>query len=266
MSPAVTAPFDVRLMNLTATLLFVIAVVMAASALLWWAARHPVFAIRAITVRGDVVHASEQALRSNVAPHLEGNFFTVDLAAARAAFESAPWVRRATVSREFPNRLKVTLKEQQVAALWGEPGGSQMVNVLGEVFEANVGEVEQEDLPRLIGPARLSAHVLDMYRALVPLFQPLDQSVVQLELSGRGNWRLRLESGGEIELGAGSIAEVLARTERFVHTIEQVAANHGREVEAVESADLRYADGYALRLQGVTTGETTAPAAPKRKR
>lgn len=266
MNASVAAPFDVRLMNLTATLLFAVTVIMAASALLWWAARHPAFALRAITVRGDIVHASEQALRSNVAPHLEGNFFTVDLAAARSAFESVPWVRRATVSREFPNQLKVMLKEQRVAALWGEPGGSQMINVLGEVFEANVGEVEQDDLPRLAGPARLSAHVLDMYRALEPVFQSIDQSIDQMELTNRGSWHLRLDSGAEVELGTGSIAQVLERTERFVSTIVQVAASHGREVDAVESVDLRYPDGYALRLQGVTTTAESIPPTSKRKR
>ena len=121
------------------------------------------------------MHANSQTLRNNVAPKLVGNFFTVDLPATRTAFESVPWVRRAVVSREFPDRLRVSLREQQAVALWGYATGSKMLNDLAEVFEANVGEVEQEDLPRLIGPDTQSAHLLDMYRALEPVLEPLDQ-------------------------------------------------------------------------------------------
>lgn len=254
MSDTLPAPFDVRLMNLTASLLFAACFLLAVSAVLWWAARHSAFSIRSIEVDGEIVHASEQALRSNVAPKLVGNFFTVDLPTIRAAFESVPWVRRAVVSREFPDRLRVSLREQQAVALWGHATGSQMLNELGEVFEANVGEVEQEDLPRLIGPDMQSAHLLDMYRAIEPVLEPLDQTIEQLELTGRGGWRVRLDSDAEIELGAGTIADVLERTDRFVRSIVSVTKQQGRDPDAIESADLRYADGYALRLRGVTTG------------
>lgn len=253
MSQAVPAPFDVKLMNLTATLLFAVCIVVAGAALLWWTARGSMFSIRGITVRGDIVHTSALAVRANVMPQLTGNLFTVDLGAARQAFESVPWVRRAVVSREFPDRLEVVLREQQAVALWGDAAGSQMVNTLGEVFEANVGEVEQDQLPRLLGPAAQAAHVLDMYRAIEPLFAALDQSIDQLELNGRGSWRLKLDSGGEIELGTGSIAEVVARAEGFSRSILNVVKTHDRDIDAIESADLRYGDGYALRLAGVTT-------------
>lgn len=266
MSQAVPPPFDVRLMNLTATLLFAACVVLAAAALIWWAARHSAFSIDGISVEGDVVHTDATVLRSTVAPHLSGNFFTVDLSATRAAFESVPWVRRAVVSREFPDRLRVSLREQRAVAFWGDAAGSKMVNELGEVFEANVGDIEQEDLPRLTGPAVQSAHLLDMYRALDPLFESLGQSVEEVELTGRGGWRAQLDSGAEIELGNGTIADVVERTERFVRTIANVVEVHGRDVEAVESADLRYPDGYALRLRGVTTGVEPAAAKSKPKK
>ncbi|MEP6558783.1 MAG: cell division protein FtsQ/DivIB [Burkholderiales bacterium] len=254
MSDTMPAPFDVRLMNLTASLLFAACFVLVLSAVLWWAARHSAFSIRSIEVDGEIVHANAQTLRSNVAPKLNGNFFTVDLPATRMAFESVPWVRRAVVSREFPDRLRVSLREQQAVALWGNPNGSQMLNELGEVFEANVGEVDQDALPRLIGPDTQSAHLLDMFRALEPVLEPLDLGIEQLELTGRGDWRVRLDSEGQIELGTGTIADVLERTSRFVRTAENVTKQQGREPDAIESADLRYADGYALRLRGVTTG------------
>ena len=56
-----------------------------------------------------------------------------------------------------------------------------------------------------------------------------------------------------IELGAGQMPEVLARTQRFLKTLTQVTARYGRRPEALETADLRHEDGYAIRLRGVTT-------------
>jgi len=40
-------------------------------------------------------------------------FFTADLDAVRAAFESVPWVRKAMVRREWPNKLIVTVEEHR---------------------------------------------------------------------------------------------------------------------------------------------------------
>lgn len=246
-------PADVRLMALATRALWLLLALMALAALGLWASRHPAFAIRGITVSGDVTHNNAPTLRANVASRLSGTFFTLDLNRARAAFEAVPWVRQAVVRRDFPNRLRVQLQEHRAVAYWGAEGESRLVNSFGEVFEANVGEVEQEALPRLLGPEAQSAQVLATYQALQPLFEPMDLSLEQLELSSRGSWRARLDTGAVIELGAGSLPEVQARTRRFLQTLTQVSARYGRKPEALESADLRHQDGFALRLRGVTT-------------
>jgi cell division protein FtsQ len=254
MNPALQQPFDVKLMNVTASVIFTAAGVVLLAALLWWLVRNPAFSIGGITVHGDVTHTNVVTLRANVAPRLAGNFFTVSLQATREAFESVPWVRNAVVRREFPNRLRVLLREHQPAAFWGAEGDSKLVNDVGEVFEANSGDIEQDELPRLLGPDGQSAQVLRMYRTLKPLFEPLDLGVEQLALTPHGSWNAQLDSGAVIELGRGSEQELVERTKRFVQTLTQVASRYNRRADALVSADLRHGDGYALRLRGVTTG------------
>jgi cell division protein FtsQ len=251
-------PVDVRLMNITATVLFAACGLVLLAALAWWAVRHPVFAIRAIVVQGEVTHNSASTLRANVAPRLAGNFFTLDLQQAREAFEAVPWVRRVVVKRQFPNKLRVQIEEHQAEAFWGGDAESRLVNTFGEVFEANPGDVEQEDMPRLAGPEGSSPQVLAMYRALHPLLQPLELAVEQVVLTGRGGWTMHLDSGAVVELGRGTAQEVVARSQRFAHTITQVTSKYGRRPEALVTADLRHADGYAVRLRGVATTETVA--------
>jgi cell division protein FtsQ len=251
-------PMDIKLMNLTASVLFGLLAALVLVAASWWSLRHPAFALGGITVQGDLVHNNAVTLRANVAPKLSGNFFTVDLAAARAAFEAVPWVRQAVVRRDFPNRLKVLLQEHQAVAHWGSESDSRLLNSFGEVFEANTGDLDRDDLPRLAGPQGQSAEVLTMYRALTGLFDPLGLTLEALELTGRGGWRAQLDSGAEVELGRGTPQEVAQRAQRFVGTLTQVTSRYGRNADAIESADLRHGSGYALRLRGVTTSSGDA--------
>jgi cell division protein FtsQ len=253
MNNAIQQPFDVKLMNITATVLFAVCAGVLLAALLWWMVRSPAFGIGAITVQGDVEHNSPATLRANVTPRLAGNFFTVSLQATRDAFEAVPWVRQAVVRREFPNRLRVLLQEHQPVAFWGNDGEVRLVNSFGEVFEANTGDVEQDNLPRLKGPEGASPQVLEMYRAVRAVFEPLDLSLEQLALSAHGSWSAELDSGAVIELGRGNVDEVTARTRRFAQTLTQVTTRYGRRADSVVSADLRHGDGYALRLRGVST-------------
>ena len=253
MTDALATPFDVRLMNITANALFVVFGAVLLAALMSWAANRAAFSIGAITVTGDVAHNNVVTLRANVVPKLGGSFLTLDLARAKQAFEGVPWVRQAIVKREFPNRLKVVLQEHRPVAYWGPEADSKLLNNFGEVFEANVGEVEHEALPRLSGPAGQEAQVLAMYRVLQPRFDVMDLSLDQLELTGRGSWVARLDTGAVIEIGRGSDAEIVARTARFLKTLTQVTSRYNRRPDAVETADLRHANGYALRLRGVST-------------
>jgi cell division protein FtsQ len=263
MNPALQQPFDVKLMNITATVLFSVCAGVLLAALLWWVVRNPAFAIGAISVQGEVTHNNAVTLRANVAPRLAGNFFTVSLQATRDAFEAVPWVRQAVVRREFPNRLRVLLHEHKAVAFWGADGEVRLVNSFGEVFEANTGDVEQDNLPRLQGPEGQSAQVLEMYHAVRAVFDTLDLPVEQLALSAHGSWNAGLESGAVIELGRGNVDEVTARTKRFVQTLTQVTSRYGRRADAVVSADLRHGDGYALRLRGVSTAADAPPVHKK---
>lgn len=253
MNTSEPAPFDVKLMNLTASVLYVLLALAVLGAAALWASRQAAFAIRSIAVTGEVTHDNAVTLRANVLPHLSGTFLTLDLGAARQAFESLPWVRHAVVHRDFPNRLRVQLQEQHAVAYWGAESESRLLNNFGEVFEANLGELEHEDLPRLAGPDGQATQVLAMYQALQASFERMDLGLEQLELSPQGGWRARLDTGAEVQLGSGSPPEVLGRSQRFLQTLTQVTSRYGRRPEALESADLRHQDGYAIRLRGVST-------------
>lgn len=250
MNQALPVPLDVKLMNTTSLVLGLAFAGMLVTLGVTWLLQQNLFRLSAIRVGGDLSHNNAVTLRANVVPKLAGNFFTVDLPRAQATFEAVPWVRRAVVQREFPNRLRVLLQEHQAIAFWGHEGDARLVNSYGEVFEANQGDVESDDLPLLNGPSGQSAQVLQAYRRLAPVFEKIDMRLTRLELTARGSWRARLDEGIVVELGLGSQDEIHNRAERFAATLTQVSSKFGRDLE---SADLRYSNGYALKLRGVTT-------------
>lgn len=265
-SPPPALPLDVRFMQGTTTLLAVLLLLGVAAFLLQRAARLPVFEIRSIRVEGDMAHNSVATIRANALPKLAGSFVTMDLRQAQQAFESVPWVRQAVVHRAWPDRLLVRLEEFQAVALWAgsdEPEARRLVSREGEVFEANIGDVEDDGLPTLRGPEGSAPQVLAMWRRLEPLAGRMDAQVDALALSARGSWHAELDNGAVIELGRGSDDEVIARVERFVATLAQVSARYRRPLEY---ADLRHHDGYALRLQGVATLNPAPPPAAKTQR
>ena len=244
-------PVDVRLMSVTANALFALAALALVALALNWLIRQPAFSLKAIRIDGEVTHNSASTIRANAAPRLAGNFFTTDLHKARRAFESVPWVRQAVVRRIWPNRLAVRLEEHRAAALWGTGQGSdKLVNTYGEVFQANLGDVEDDSLPTLDGPEGSASQMLAMLQRLAPVFARIEMTMDALALSGRGSWRAGFDNGAEVELGRGSDDEVIARAERFVATVTQVVQRYQRPLEY---ADLRHHDGYAVRLKGITT-------------
>ena len=254
----VELPFDVRLMNGVASAVFAVAAAALLALGVLWLTRAPLFTIGAIQLDGDLGRNSVSTIRANAMPLVRGNFFSIDLQQGRAAFESVPWVRQAVVRRVWPNRLAVRLEEHRAAAMWqGEEGNDRLVNSFGEVFEANVGDVEDDGLPRLGGPEGSADAMLAMYRRLQAVLGPQEMDIATMHLSGRGTWRIELDSGSVVELGRGSEEEVALRIERFVRTLPQLTARYR---QPLEYADLRHTDGYAVRLRGVST---TAPATKK---
>jgi cell division protein FtsQ len=249
---------DPRLLNAVAVSLAAVTVLLLLTAATVWVVRSPWWAIRSLEVRGELQRVNVATLRANTLPRLQGNFFTLDLAQAQQVFAAVPWVRHAVVQRVWPNQLRVTLEEHQPVARWVAPDGSErLVNNRGEVFDANLGDIDADKLPELSGPDGASLPVLQMRQALDRVFEPLNKRVASLAQSGRGSWSLVLSDGAEIELGRGTPEEVLVRTQRFASTLSQVT---GSFRAPLQSADLRHNGGYAIRLKGVTTIDSAASA------
>jgi cell division protein FtsQ len=153
--------------------------------------------------------------------------------AVREAARAMPGVRDASVRRRFPDVVEVSFEAHEPLARWGEHA---MVSVLGEVYSAPVDAKR----PILRGPdgaaARMAAELPGLVKAAAPLGSPL----AELRLSARGAWEAQLASGLVLALGRGDIVPRLARFALLWPQVSPRAAH-------ATVADLRYANGFALR-------------------
>ena len=154
---------DAKSLNTTANGLLAAVLVVCVAAGVWWVSQRPMFDLRTIKVESaddkGLRHVNYLTLRSGTLGRIKGNFFTTNLESVRGVFEAVPWVRRASVRREWPNQLIVALEEHEALGTWGEDG--RLLSVKGDVFTANVAEAEDDhELPAFAGPDGSEKEVL----------------------------------------------------------------------------------------------------------
>ena len=246
---------NVRQLNAASSLLSAAALLALLGAAGYWLSERPMFALRAIQVEGDVDHINAPTIRASVIGSLRGSFFTVNLDRARAAFESMPWVRHASVRRVWPNGLAVSLEEYKPLGTWGD---DQLVSVDGDLFTANQAEIN-EDIPEFSGPPGSEKLVVQRYRDLQKWLAPLGTQPEAVTLSARYAWSVRIANGLEVELGRERTPQSLdERTQRHVKPWPQDVQRWGNDIDY---ADLRYPNGLAIKAASMRF--TQNPSASK---
>lgn len=246
---------DVRMLNATTNALLGVLVLGLLASGIWWVAQRPMFTLKTIRIEGvgqtALRHVNASTVRSTAVPRIKGNFFTADLDTVRVAFEAVPWVRKASVRREWPDKLIVTVEEHEPLGTWGDDG--RLVSVKGDVFTANLAEAEEDrDLAEFDGPAGSEKDVVARYRQLQDWFGPVSLAPEAVRLSGRYAWSVRLNNGMTVELGREqNNATLKDRVDRLVRIYPQLVT---RLQDRIESVDMRYPNGLALKAQGLKFG------------
>ena len=256
---------DARMLNAMANLLLVMAMAAAAACALDWLIRRPMFDLTDIVVEGidgrRLARVSAGDLRAEGLARIDGNFFTIDLAALRARFERAPWIRRAEVRRVWPNRLEVAIEEHKPLARWSD---GRLVNTFGELFSARLPDPdEREALLRFGGPEGTQRIVTERYDELERQLRRVAMRPQEVTLSERLAWSARLDNGITLLIGRDEGVAVMDRVSRWASVHPDVQS---RLDERTEVIDLRYPNGFAIRVPGTIEADTqrprTAPARP----
>jgi cell division protein FtsQ len=245
---------DVRALNATAGALTALSVLACVASGVWWVSQRPMFTLRSVRVESmyglDLQHVNELTVRNGVLGKIKGNFFTTNLDQVRTTFEAVPWVRKASVRREWPNQLIVQVEEHEALGTWGEDG--RLLSVKGDVFTANLAEADEDHvLPAFEGPQGSEKEVLSRFAELRGWFAPVRLVPTSISLSNRYAWTVKLDNGMSVELGREQDKNTLqTRVQRLVSIYPQLVARlqEGR----IDTIDMRYPNGLALSSAALT--------------
>ena len=241
-----------HLLNAIADLLMLVASAALLAAAAVWLVRVPSLPVRQVEFAEALPHTRRGEVELVLPASLKGNFFSLNLEAVRDSLEKLPWVRKVEVRRVWPAKLEIDIEEHKPVARWGE-GRGELVNSYGELFSAQIPDEEGAGLPMLFGPNGTAQEVLSYYGEFAAAFKAVGEKPVQVTLSPRLAWQLKLQNGMVVDIGREQAkAPVGVRLQRFIEIYPETVAKRAVRPAVV---DLRYPNGFAMRVAGEGKGK-----------
>lgn len=190
--------------------------------------------VRVVSIEGEVRRLPRERLQETLIGNIDGGILTLDLNALKDAVEALAWVHTASVRRDWPDRLTLSVVEHEPMARWGARG---LVTAEGILFRPDEEELPR-GLPRMTAEDDQAPAMVRLFRDWQPRFEALGVGIVSLKQDARGALSLGTDADFVLVLGKQSIAE---RVSRFLRAYPAVAAA-GRPARV----DMRYSNGLAV--------------------
>lgn len=189
-----------------------------------------------ISVDSPYQRVAQSEIEVLVGDITNGGFLSLDLAFVRERLEAHPWIASASVRRQWPDRLQLSIVEEVPIALWRDSG---FLNRSGVALKATDSKT-LGNLPLLVGPEGRSRQVMSEFRDVSELMFGQGLKVVAFSVDEHGARNLKLASGHEVVLGRG---DVIAKVRRFLTIWQGELASRQEDIKAI---DARYDNGVAV--------------------
>lgn len=189
--------------------------------------------IKRIRLEAQCERLDPATIKQHTLRYVKG-FFSTDVMKLKEKLLNLPFVEEVSIKRIWPDTLLVTLVEQQFVATWGE---NAAVSSKGEVALLTL---EDPSLPKFIGPDGQAALMLEQYKDIAKIIEPLNLTIKELDLNSRRSWEMKLNNNINVLMGRKDIGEKLA-TLRTVYS--KLKKRHGDNIDVI---DLRYPNGICV--------------------
>ena len=190
-----------------------------------------------VSVTGKFKYIEKKEVEKIILPIVsDGAILSLDLVQITTILEAHPWIEKASVRRKWPGSIEINVTEEVPSARWGK---TSFLNNQGEILEINNNDLS--NLPLLQGVENSERQLMNTYREIVLLLQPVNLKITELKYDERGEWQIGLSNGLEILVGRDQIIE---KIRRFLIIWMAVLNNRSSEIDGV---DIRYDNGIAVR-------------------
>ncbi len=235
-----------RVSRVLFTLLPIAIVIGGVFLLVAWSQHPGQFPLRVIEINSELKKVDPVDVTSIVSPFIEKGFFNFDVEAVQKELSNLPWVEQVTVTKLWPDKVQVSIKEQIAQALFGDNG---VLSTNARIFYPKINTIPSgSSLPHFFGPAERVRDMLAQYFVLLENVAPLGFSISELHLSADGSYSARLHNGIMIILGKTALNEKMARLVLAYQKIEdyQKSQINQSKKAAIDYLDLRYTNGMAI--------------------
>lgn len=172
-----------------------------------------------------------------------GTFMTQDVNIIQQQIERLPWIKQASVRKQWPDELKIHLVEYVPIARWND---QHMVDAEGNAFSVPADRTGKQILPMLSGPEGSEGEVLQGYRAMGDVLAKDKFTLKEAAMTARRSWQVTLNNGVRLNLGRDDTMKRLSRFVELYPVLQQQGQVDGKTVSYV---DLRYDSGAAVGWQ-----------------
>lgn len=204
-----------------------------------------------LVVTGERYYTRNDDIRQSIlALGAPGTFMTQDVDIIQSQIERLPWIKQASIRKQWPDELKIHLVEYVPIARWND---QHMVDAQGNSFSVPATRTGQQVLPMLYGPEGSESEVLQGFRDMGEMLAKDKFSLKEVAMTARRSWQLTLNNNIKLNLGRGDTMKRLARFVELYPVLQQQGQAEGKRISYV---DLRYDSGA---VAGWTSAPVEAP-------
>lgn len=194
-----------------------------------------------LVVTGERHYTRNDDIRQSIlALGAPGTFMTQDVNIIQSQIERLPWIKQASVRKQWPDELKIHLVEFVPIARWND---QHMVDAQGNSFSVPAARTSQQVLPMLYGPEGSESEVLQGFRDMGQILAKDKFTLKEAAMTARRSWQLTLNNDIKLNLGRGDTMKRLARFVELYPVLQQQGQTEGKRITYV---DLRYDSGAAV--------------------
>ncbi len=193
--------------------------------------------IKTIEVTGNLKVLNKEVLEPLIAPYVRTNLHLIDTKGLEKAIEENEWVYSAALTKIWPDKLIVKIREQKPVAFWGKDA---MLSKQGAIIHAVLANNE-DSLPMLYSPESKGRNMATEFLQIREWMKGFPVKLVEFKEDARGSWQIKLENGLVVKIGRNHHEK---RIKRFMVGYRQKLFGI---VNKIHTVDLRYTNGFAVK-------------------
>jgi cell division protein FtsQ len=195
------------------------------------------FPIRKVIVESSFQHINQEIFRDIIKPHIKKSFFILSLNELKTALLQLPWVFEVTIHRIWPDKLRISIREQEIAAGWNSDA---LFNPKGENFIPPKMPLPI-NWPLLTGSDDQMTIVWQRYLETNKSLYHMGFKVIKMDLSPSQDLKILLNNGVLMILANNDFANSI---NNFIKAYPALTKNKSKSIESI---DFRYSNGFAVK-------------------